>query len=138
MRWRSVRRSASPNGSRECGPSEQFRAERLIWSPIESLPFMFAKLMTITMLLACLAGGLLVLRHERLQVANQNALLHQRIAALRCELWQAQVQAAEMVRPTRLRQRLSDTVLAMQLAEPDGEVSSARWARAGSISADRP
>jgi len=99
---------------------------------------MFAKLMIITLLLACLAGGLLGLRQQRLQFAHDNAALHARIAALRADLWEAQVRAAESVQPDRLRQSLDRARLAL---EPDAAAPGApetRFARLPAADASRP
>ena len=88
---------------------------------------MFAKLMTITLLLACLAGGLLALRQRRLCVAHDNAALHARIAALRADLWEAQVRAAEAIQLDRLRQSIDRAQFAL---EPDADAArEARFAR---------
>ncbi|MBI1368918.1 MAG: hypothetical protein GC162_09730 [Planctomycetes bacterium] len=79
---------------------------------------MFAKLVTMTLLLVCLASAMLVLRQHRIQLANDSAVLHQQIVHLRQEIWDAQGKAANVLEPRQLRNRIDAAQLALEPVAP--------------------
>jgi len=85
---------------------------------------MFPKVITLTLLLAVLAGGLLLMRHRRLELANRSADLHHRITEARQELWNAQSDAAELLRPDRIRDRLDRSQGSVEPMRPGGRPPS--------------
>lgn len=79
---------------------------------------MFAKLVTLTLLFVCLAGSMLVLRQQRLQLANESARLHGEVVELREDIWDAQTRAAGELRPRQIETRLQEAQGAVEPTPP--------------------
>jgi len=79
---------------------------------------MFPKLVMLTVLMICLAATLLLLRQHRIELAHRAARVHSQSIQTRHELWSVQAQAAALMTPESLRQRLDDTRLALEPAVP--------------------
>ncbi|MBI1374965.1 MAG: hypothetical protein GC159_19785 [Phycisphaera sp.] len=86
---------------------------------------MFAKVITLTLLLTALAGGVMLMRHHRLELANRSAELHREITKGRQDVWNAQGDVAELSRPDRIRHRLdeTDTPVAPAVPMPNASTS---------------
>ena len=79
---------------------------------------MFAKLVTLTLLFVCVAGAMLVLRQQRLQLANESARLHGQVVELREGIWDAQTRAAGQLRPQEIESRLAESQIAVETTPP--------------------
>jgi hypothetical protein len=79
---------------------------------------MFPKLVGLTLMLVCLAAGLLAFRQHRLELAHQNADLFSQIVSTRQSLWDTQARSATLLQPQRLQQRIDKAQLAMVPVEP--------------------
>ena len=77
---------------------------------------MFSKLVTMTVVLTCLFGGLLVLRSQRLHAAHRNATLHRQVNDLRTELWRAEIDAARSIRLPEFQQQINTMTLTFEPA----------------------
>ncbi len=80
---------------------------------------MYLKLVTLTGFAVVLAGTLLMLRHERLVLANDLANAKAQSRQLERHLWRAQAQAAALTTPDYLKRRLGATRLAFEPAVPE-------------------
>jgi hypothetical protein len=81
---------------------------------------MFPKLVTLTVVLMCLMATLLVLRQQRLELANQTARLHSKLIRERHDIWDAQSRAALVLTPSSLQRRIDDARLALAPVVPQG------------------
>jgi len=90
---------------------------------------MFAKLVTLTLLLVCLAGAMLVLRQHRLELANDSATLHNQVVDLREAIWDAQTRAAGQVRPQLLQDRIDEAQVAVETIPPPSLGPDTRFAQ---------
>ena len=99
---------------------------------------MFSKIITITILLACLCGALLVMRSQRLHEAHRNAVLHEQINNWRIELWRAEVEASQAVRLPQLQRRIDAAALAPESAGTGPEARDDRLAHAGAVGYPAP
>lgn len=90
---------------------------------------MFAKLVTLTLLFVCLAGSMLVLRQQRLQLANESVRLHGQVVDLREGIWDAQTRAAGQLRPQQIESRIAEAQIAVQLAPPPTLGPATRFAQ---------
>ncbi len=79
---------------------------------------MFAKLVTLTLLVIALCGAMLVLRQQRLTLASEAAVAHQRIMRTRQDLWRARVEAARAVQPPVLEAQVAESPIALEPATP--------------------
>ena len=77
---------------------------------------MYAKLMTMTVMLVVIAGLLLVLRQKRLEIAYDCAALHRQIERTRADLWRQQVDAGQTADPVVLHQYLSAADVSLESA----------------------
>ena len=75
---------------------------------------MYAKLMTLTVMLVVIAGLLLVLRQERLEIAYDCAALHRQIDPTRAALWRQQVDAGQTADPVVLYQHLAAAEVSLE------------------------
>lgn len=87
---------------------------------------MLGKLMFLTVVLVLLAGGLLVFRQHRLEMANQNATLYKQMQASRHEIWSSQTRCAHLLEPKSLQKRISQARLAMEPYDPYKPADGAR------------
>jgi hypothetical protein len=85
---------------------------------------MYPKLVALTVMIALLGAGMLVLRQHRLELASRAASTHARIIQARHELWQAQTRAADQINPLALQRRIDQSELALEPIKPDGPASS--------------
>lgn len=93
---------------------------------------MFPKLVTLTLLFIGLAAGMLVLRQDRLRMANETVTLHHQVVDLREKIWNAQSHAAGELRPTTLQHRLTDAQVAVEPTPPPTLGPATRYAGADS------
>jgi hypothetical protein len=92
---------------------------------------MFHKLAILTILLVALGGALLVLRQERLEVANQNANLYWQIQQTRQAIWSAQADTAVLLRPGDLQRRIERARLHLEPFDPTRRMDPAGgWVQA--------
>ena len=63
---------------------------------------MFAKLLTVTVALTCIAAIVLSLRHQRLLVMHETARLHAQINRTRMDTWDLQARIAKRIDPAAL------------------------------------
>ncbi|QNN25281.1 hypothetical protein HED60_24365 [Planctomycetales bacterium ZRK34] len=89
---------------------------------------MFAKLVTLTLLFVCLAGSMLVLRQQRLQLANESARLHGQVVDLREGIWDAQTRAAGRMKPQQIESRIQEAQVAVETTPPPALEPSTRFA----------
>ena len=90
---------------------------------------MFAKLVTLTLLFVCLAGAMLVLRQQRLELANESARLHGQVVDLREQIWDAQTRAAGELRPQQIETRIQQAQVAVEQTQPPTLGPSTRFAQ---------
>lgn len=98
---------------------------------------MFPKLVTLTVVLMCLMATLLVLRQQRIELANQTARLHAQILKTRHELWDDQSRAAVALAPHNLQRRIDDTQLALSPAIQPGAQAGPSMAQAAAATSTR-
>ena len=67
---------------------------------------MFPKLIALTLLLVALAGGLLLLRQQRLETAHRTAAVHIDVQKMREAVWAEQVRSGRLLPPDELRRRI--------------------------------
>jgi hypothetical protein len=79
---------------------------------------MFHKLAMLTVMLVCLAAALLLLRQQRLELANRNASLYWEIQRSRQAIWLAESRSAALLRPSELQNRIERTRLGLEPAKP--------------------
>ena len=96
---------------------------------------MFHKLAMLTVMLVCLAAALLLLRQERLELANRNAFLYWEIQRHRQAIWLVEARGAELLRPAELHKRIERAKLGLEPAGPDPRPTPSKdprrsWARA--------
>lgn len=99
---------------------------------------MFSKLITMTIVLAGLFGGLLIMRSQRLHEAHRNAEFHQQVSALRQELWRAEVEASQAVRLPHLRRQIRSASIALQPVGTAERESDRQLAYAGATDRTAP
>ncbi len=92
---------------------------------------MFPKLVALTLLLIGLAAGLLLLRQHRLELAHLAARTHAQAIQTRQELWATQAEAAMLITPESIQERIARTEIAVEPAVPDplvqrGQLAGAR------------
>lgn len=96
---------------------------------------MFHKLAMLTLMLVCLGAALLLLRQQRLELANRNAALYWEIQRHRQVIWATEARGAELLRPSELQKRVERAKLGLEPAAPDARPSPPNdprraWARA--------
>jgi hypothetical protein len=91
---------------------------------------MFPKLLAMTLFMIALAGGMLLMRQHRLELAHRAARTHAQAIETRQQLWTTQVEAASLISPESLKQHLSRTQLAMEPAVPQPLVGRSEMAGA--------
>jgi uncharacterized iron-regulated membrane protein len=87
------------------------------------------KLVTLTVLLICLFGALLWMRHRRIELAHRSTELHWRIERARHDLWETEVRVNRMLRPEELRQRIERTQIVFEPALPEPATGPGSYAR---------
>lgn len=91
---------------------------------------MFPKLVMLTVLTICLAGALLLMRQHRIELAHRAARVHGQSINTRHDLWDVQAQAAGLMTPQSLQDRIAETRLAFEPAVPQPLVAETRVAEA--------
>ena len=87
------------------------------------------KLVALTLMLICLFGALLWLRHRRIELAHRSTELHWHIERARHDLWDTEVRVNKMLRPDVLHQRVDRTQIAFEPAMPRTATGSGAYAR---------
>jgi len=87
---------------------------------------MFHKLAILTLVLVCLAAALLLLRQQRLELANRNAALYWEIQRNRQAIWAAEARGAELLRPAELHKRIERARLDLEPHMPDSGSRTAK------------
>lgn len=77
---------------------------------------MFLKLVAMTLMMACIYSGLLILRQQRLELMNESTELYYGIIESREALWQAQTRLAPVITQANIAAKLQNSELAF---EPD-------------------
>ena len=76
------------------------------------------KLAALTLLVVGLAGTLLVIRQQRIDVAHETAALRGEIEQLRHDVWRAEAEASYRLQPDGIRQRIESIDLVLEPAVP--------------------
>jgi hypothetical protein len=79
---------------------------------------MHGKLIVLTLVMLAMLATLLALRHQRLQLSNQVVQQHMTAQRLARDLWQVQADAATLLTPQNVRDRIDRARLAMEPATP--------------------
>lgn len=69
---------------------------------------MFNKLLLVVAALGATAVALLVNRQQRIETAHETAVLHERLAAQRQDLWRLRSEIAEACRPDTVEQAMGE------------------------------
>ena len=75
---------------------------------------MYAKLIAITLFGLAIGASVLLMRQERLRLANQTAATHQQIDRTRQDVWAEQTRAASGIDPHHLHERVEARQLALE------------------------
>lgn len=75
---------------------------------------MFAKLTVLLLAVTATAAGLLWLRQDKMELANQIAMSHKQIDQTRQAIWERQVQVSRRVQPESLNQAVARASLSME------------------------
>ncbi len=92
---------------------------------------MFAKLVTLIVVLMLLAVSLLVFRQQRLDLAHDIAAQHRSVQTSRHAIWKRETRVAELLRPSELMPRLESLPVALDTATPDPVRTNTAFVDAG-------
>lgn len=79
---------------------------------------MLGKLAYLTLALVALGVSLLVLRHQRLEIANENAALFGLMQTAHQQVWASQSRCAQLLEPKSLHKRIAQAHLALEPYDP--------------------
>ena len=89
---------------------------------------MTAKLMTITVFMACTGAMLLLLRQERLHLAHEVTDIYRECQVCKAEIWRMRMRVSELTVPGELQRRIAVSEMELEPNVPRvGEMRGGEW-----------